>query len=90
MKVPYCCYDVAVKAGNVIFAQSGAGGGWGDPLKRDPKAVLNDVLNDYVSIERARADYGVVIDPQRMAIDEAATAELRASLRESAPAAMAK
>ena len=48
------------------------------------------MLNDYVSMERARTDYGVVIDPQRMAIDEAATAELRASLRESAPAAMAK
>jgi N-methylhydantoinase B len=91
LKVPYACYDVPVKAGNVIFAQSGAGGGWGDPLKREPKAVLNDVLNDYVSVERARIDYGVVIDAQRMAIDEAATRELRASLaREASSAAMAK
>jgi N-methylhydantoinase B len=85
-KVPYSCYDVAVKAGNVVFAQSGAGGGWGDPLKRDPKAVLNDVLNDYVSVERARTDYGVVIDPKALQIDEAATAELRARARESAMA----
>lgn len=83
-KVPYSCYDVPVKAGNVIFAQSGAGGGWGDPLKRDPKAVLNDVLNEYVSIERARADYGVVIDAKALQVDEAATAELRARARESA------
>jgi N-methylhydantoinase B len=84
MKVPYSCYDVPVKAGNVVFAQSGAGGGWGDPLKRDPKAVLNDVLNEYVSIERARTDYGVVIDAQRLQLDEAATVELRARARQSA------
>ncbi len=39
----------------------GGGGGWGDPLDRDPQAVLDDVLDEYVSIEAARRDYGVVL-----------------------------
>ena len=47
--------------GDVIsFQQSGAGG-YGDPLERDPARVLDDVLDDYVSIEAARDEYGVVI-----------------------------
>ena len=36
------------------------GGGWGDPLERDPQAVLRDVRNEFVSVEAAREDYGVV------------------------------
>ena len=39
----------------------GGGGGWGDPLDRDPQAVLDDVLDEYVSVEGARRDYGVVL-----------------------------
>src|SRR3989442_15403151 len=47
--------------GDVIsFQQSGAGG-YGDPLARDPVPVLDDVLDDYVSVEAAREEYGVVI-----------------------------
>ena len=47
--------------GDVIsFQQSGAGG-YGDPLERDPARVLDDVLDDYVSIDAARDEYGVVI-----------------------------
>lgn len=57
------------------------GGGYGDPLERDPALVLEDVLDELVSPERARADYGVVIDTTRWAVDEAATASLRAALR---------
>jgi N-methylhydantoinase B len=37
------------------------GGGYGDPFERDPRAVLDDVLNGYVSLEAARREYGVVI-----------------------------
>src|SRR5207253_10927743 len=44
----------------VSFQQSGAGG-YGDPLERDAGRVLEDVLDDYVSIEAARREYGVVI-----------------------------
>jgi N-methylhydantoinase B len=65
--------------GDVIsFQQSGAGG-YGDPLARDPARVLEDVRDDYVSIEAARAQYGVVIAND--AVDEAATEALRADTR---------
>lgn len=63
--------------GDVLSNNSGGGGGWGDPFRRDPQKVLWDVINDYVSVESARRDYGVVIDPATMTIDEAATAALR-------------
>ena len=41
---------------------SPARGGWGDPLERDPAAVLSDVRNELLSAAKAAADYGVVID----------------------------
>ncbi|HEX6212082.1 MAG TPA: hydantoinase B/oxoprolinase family protein [Methylomirabilota bacterium] len=67
--------------GDVIsFQQSGAGG-YGDPLARDPARVLEDVLDDYVSIEAARTAYGVVITGEGLdlRVDAPATAALRAS-----------
>jgi N-methylhydantoinase B len=54
------------------------GGGYGDPLERDPARVLADVLDDYVSPASARAEYGVVIDERTMTVDETATRALRA------------
>ena len=56
---------------------SGGGGGWGDPFQRDPQRVLWDVINEYVSIESARTDYGVVIDADTMTVDALATDALR-------------
>jgi len=67
--------------GERILWQSGGGGGWGDPLAREPARVLDDVLDELVSPEGARHDYGVVIDPAAMAVDEEATAALRRELR---------
>jgi len=67
--------------GDVIsFQQSGAGG-YGDPFERDPALVLEDVLDDYVSIAAARDEYGVVIGGQGtdLRVDERATATLRGS-----------
>jgi N-methylhydantoinase B len=69
--------------GDVIsFQQSGAGG-YGDPLARDPARVLDDVLDEYVSIEAARNQYGVVITGEGfdLRLDEAATQELRHHMR---------
>ena len=63
-----------------MFAQSGGGGGWGDPLERDTSAVLQDVQNEYVSIEGAARDYGVVIEPETMTVDDKATDALRTSM----------
>ena len=68
--------------GDVIsFEQSGAGG-YGDPLERDPARVLADVLDDYVSVEAARSEYGVVIEGRGadLRVDEAATGALRRTM----------
>lgn len=57
--------------------RTGGGGGWGNPLEREPAQVAADVRQGFVSLESAKRDYGVVIDPERMEIDEIATARLR-------------
>ena len=62
-----------------VIATAGGGGGYGNPLERDIEAVRRDVINGYVSPEKARQDYGVVIDPQTSEVDEKATRELRSS-----------
>lgn len=64
----------------VVFLTAG-GGGWGDPLERDPEDVAADVREGYISAE-AVTDYGVVLDQVTGAPDLAATKELRASLRQ--------
>jgi N-methylhydantoinase B len=74
-------FEYPIGQGRVLFAQSQGGGGWGDPLQRDPQAVREDVLDEYVSIEGARRDYGVVIDPDTLELDEPATHRLRDRLK---------
>ncbi|MCW2912325.1 MAG: hydantoinase [Actinomycetia bacterium] len=68
-----------VKAGEVIRIRTTGGGGWGDPLGRDPGRVVADVRDGKVSPAGARDDYGVVLTGEQ--VDEVATAELRARLR---------
>jgi N-methylhydantoinase B len=76
---------VPISAGQRICYDYGGGGGWGDPLARDPQAVLDDVLDEYVSVEGAHRDYGVVLtgslDDLTLAVDEDATGALRSSRR---------
>jgi N-methylhydantoinase B len=76
---------VPIAAGQKINYDYGGGGGWGDPLDRDPQAVLDDVLDEYVSVEGAERDYGVVLTGSladlTLAVDEPATAALRGELR---------
>ena len=62
--------------------QGGGGGGYGNPLDRDPKRVLNDVINGYVSLKSAEENYGVVIRTPEMKIDKAATSVLRQEMQE--------
>ena len=62
------------------------GGGYGDPLKRKPERVLDDVIDDYVSLERAAKDYGVVLkivdlDLAEYSIDVTETKKLRDNLK---------
>jgi N-methylhydantoinase B len=69
-----------ITAGETVVMRSSGGGGYGDPLLRDPALVTADVRLGYVSRERARDGYGVVLD----ADDEALVAEtetLRAAQR---------
>jgi N-methylhydantoinase B len=64
-------------SGQVVLARSGGGGGWGDPFDRDPQMVLEDVLDEYISIECAEKNYGVVIDRESMKVDEEKTRRCR-------------
>ncbi len=57
------------------------GGGWGDPLDRPPDAVLRDVRNELLSVEKALADYGVVVDTAAWRIDQPASEARRRALR---------
>jgi N-methylhydantoinase B len=58
------------------------GGGWGDPLERDAERVRDDVLDEYVSRQSARADYGVVLRDD-LSLDRAATDALRGEIAAS-------
>ncbi|MGH2662959.1 MAG: hydantoinase B/oxoprolinase family protein [Actinomycetota bacterium] len=78
-----------VKKGEVLSFWSAGGGGYGDPLQREPELVLEDVIDGFVSVEAARSNYGVVIreiDRRTLAfeVDGPATRELRAQMRELA------
>jgi N-methylhydantoinase B len=68
--------------GDRFVHELASGAGWGNPLERDPAAVLGDVRNGLVSIARARAEYGVVVRDDET-LDEAATDRERASRRTS-------
>ena len=69
---------MTIHRGDVFRHELAGGGGWGDPFARDPAAVLRDVRNEFVSPEAARRDYGVAIDVERWAVDDAQTKVLRA------------
>ena len=70
-------------AGERLLFEMGGGGGWGDPLDRDPGRVLNDVVGGYVSVESAERDYAVVIrqNDNSYSVDEKATRVLREKRR---------
>lgn len=69
--------DIMVPAGSRAVVMSGGGGGFGDPKERELARVIDDVRNGYVSIESAKEDYGVVIEPATMMVDEVKTRGLR-------------
>ena len=78
--LPYCEFDVGKN--DVLYMRMSSGGGYGDPLEREPERVLNDVENGIVSREEAREIYGVVIEGDDLVLDLAVTDKLRASLRQ--------
>jgi N-methylhydantoinase B len=64
--------------GDVFSHVSAGGAGRGDPLARDPAAVLEDVIEERITLAYAREVYGVVIDGAALAVDPGATARERA------------
>lgn len=79
--------DVKIGEGDVFSRPTAGGGGFGDPLDRDPALVLEDVIDDYVSVQRAAKDYGVVVHTVDVelcdyVLDAAATEVLRAEIRQ--------
>lgn len=80
--------NVEVKEGDWFTRPSAGGGGFGDPLDRDQAAVLEDVIDGYVTVGRATKDYGVVVeeidaDLDRYEIDAEASERERTRIRES-------
>jgi N-methylhydantoinase B len=71
---------------DIASVQTPGGGGYGDPTERPPEKVLDDVINEKVSVDAAREEYGVVVDREERTIDEEATEQTRAELVET-PAA---
>jgi N-methylhydantoinase B len=77
---------VPIVPGDAFTRPSAGGGGFGDPLERDPDAVKEDVADGYVTIERARKDYGVVVrevdaELSQYEVDLGATAQEREQIR---------
>ncbi|MDP9134038.1 MAG: hydantoinase B/oxoprolinase family protein, partial [Actinomycetota bacterium] len=75
-----------LRPGELYTSHNPGGGGCGDPLDREPERVAEDVRNKRVSVEAARMEYGVVVDPKSIEPDPAETERLRAELRRSRPA----
>jgi N-methylhydantoinase B len=76
--LPAKCEGIEVRDGDILYFNTWGGGGWGDPLKREPQLVLDDINRSLVSVKGAAA-YGVVINDD-MSIDQTATSTLRAQM----------
>jgi N-methylhydantoinase B len=82
--------SVVVEPGEQIGQHHTGGGGYGDPLEREPERVRADVLAGFISFARAREAYGVVFAEETasaaLRVDEEATRRLRKELGEAADA----
>jgi len=71
-----------LKTGDVYRHILAGGGGYGDPLERDPEMVLQDVMEEKITVAHARDQYGVVFDNAACKIDTMATLRLRHKMKE--------
>lgn len=76
---------ITIRKGGVMKQLTPGGGGFGDPLDRDVEQVKEDVRNEFVSLESARKDYGVVFKNASFEVDREKTAELRKQLKRNGP-----
>lgn len=70
-----------LRPGDAVTIDAAGGGGLGNPLERDPERVERDVREGYVTLEKARDDYGVILDSNTLKVDEGATRIRRDTLR---------
>jgi N-methylhydantoinase B len=82
IEMPKVSQEVLIP-GEVLVSESGGGGGYGDPLARDPERVRRDAREGYITLEGAKEVYGVVLntDPDTWAVDLEATEALRLEIR---------
>jgi N-methylhydantoinase B len=78
--LPYS--ELELTRDDVLYIRAASGGGYGDPLEREPRLVSEDVRNGLVSKQTAEQIYGVVIDESTLSADHGKTEELRFKLRE--------
>jgi N-methylhydantoinase B len=74
---------ISVSVGDLVSHVHSSGGGWGNPLEREPEAVLQEVLDEKMSRTRACEQYGVVLDDGldgHLAVDRIGTLERRSDL----------
>jgi N-methylhydantoinase B len=74
-------YLMTLKKGDVYRLIQAGAGGYGDPLDRDAVAVLEDVRQEKLTVDYVRREYGVVVSPDKLELDQEATEELRAKMR---------
>lgn len=79
-EVTQCFAETMLEPGDLLYLNCQGGGGYGDPLLREPQAVAEDVEDGLVSIEGARLLYGVVLDPAG-GVDAAGTGQRRDAIR---------
>ena len=72
-----------VKPEDLLYSRPPGGGGYGNPYERNVKRVEEDLLDEYISPEAARRDYGVVWDSKLKEVDTEATEKLRKELAET-------
>ena len=82
-QLPSKC-TLEIRQGDVFRHLLAGAGGWGNPLERDPELVLKDVLEEKLSADYARREYGVAIDVAARKVLAEDTATLRAARRASA------
>jgi N-methylhydantoinase B len=73
--------DIRVVGGDAVHVRTPGGGGYGDPLTRDPDLVRRDVARGYFTVEDAARDYGVALAGDPPVVDREATARLRRERR---------
>jgi N-methylhydantoinase B len=68
---------IPIPTGTIVERHSGGGGGFGDPLERPLDKVCDDIRNGLISPQKAKRDYGVVVDPDTLAVDLDGSRDLR-------------